>query len=105
MSLQQRVEQEYYTYITKQIYKKDYRPRSNTAKDQNGDVLADSNNILNRRRKYIQLLNVQEREALVFQFSPKCCRKVQTAYTARYLPNSKINYPSTRPKKCSEIHY
>jgi hypothetical protein len=29
-------------------FKKDYRPRNNLVKDENGDLLADSNNILNR---------------------------------------------------------
>jgi hypothetical protein len=36
-----------------------YQPRSNLVKYENGDLLADSNNILNRRKNYFpQLLNV-----------------------------------------------
>jgi hypothetical protein len=36
-----------------------YRPRSNLVKDENGDLLADSYNILNRWKNYFsQLLNV-----------------------------------------------
>jgi hypothetical protein len=36
-----------------------YQPRSNLVKDENGDLLADSHNILNRWKNYIsQLLNV-----------------------------------------------
>jgi hypothetical protein len=37
-----------------------YQPRSNLVKDENGDLLADSHNILNRWKNYCpQLLNVQ----------------------------------------------
>jgi hypothetical protein len=40
-------------------FKKGYQPRSNLVKDENGDMLADSHNILNRRKNYFsQLLNV-----------------------------------------------
>jgi hypothetical protein len=40
-------------------YKKDYQPRNNLMKDENGELLADSNNISNRWKKYFpQLLNV-----------------------------------------------
>jgi hypothetical protein len=40
-------------------FKRSYQPRSNLVKDENGDLLADSHNILNRWKKYFsQLLNV-----------------------------------------------
>ncbi|PNF41987.1 ELAV-like protein 4 [Cryptotermes secundus] len=40
-------------------FKKGYKPSSNLVKDENGDLLADSHNILNRWRNYFsQLLNV-----------------------------------------------
>ncbi|PNF41580.1 hypothetical protein B7P43_G12088 [Cryptotermes secundus] len=40
-------------------FKRGYQPSSNLVKDENGDLLADSHNILNRQRKYFsQLLNV-----------------------------------------------
>jgi hypothetical protein len=39
-------------------FKRDYQPRSNSGEDWNGDLLADSHNILNRWKKhYSQLLN------------------------------------------------
>jgi hypothetical protein len=40
-------------------FKRCYKTRSNLVKDENGDLLADSNNILNRCNNYFsQLLNV-----------------------------------------------
>jgi hypothetical protein len=40
-------------------FKKGYQPRSNLVKDENGDLLADSHNILNRWKYYLsQLWNV-----------------------------------------------
>jgi hypothetical protein len=40
-------------------FKRGYKPRSNLVKDENGDLLADSHNILNRWKNYFsQLLNV-----------------------------------------------
>jgi hypothetical protein len=40
-------------------FKKGYQPRSNLVKDENGDLLADSHNILNRWKNYFsQLLDV-----------------------------------------------
>jgi hypothetical protein len=40
-------------------FKRGYQPRSNLVKDENGDLLADSHNILNRWKNYFsQLLNV-----------------------------------------------
>jgi hypothetical protein len=40
-------------------FKGGYQPRSNLVKDENGDLLADSHNILNRWKKFFfQLLNV-----------------------------------------------
>jgi hypothetical protein len=40
-------------------FKRGYQPRSNLVKDENGDLLADSNTILNRLKSYFsQLLNV-----------------------------------------------
>jgi hypothetical protein len=41
-------------------FKRGYQPSSNLVKDENGDLLADPHNILNRWRNYFsQLLNVQ----------------------------------------------
>jgi hypothetical protein len=41
-------------------FKRGYQPRSNLLKDEDGDLLADSHNILNRWKNYFsQLLNVQ----------------------------------------------
>jgi hypothetical protein len=40
-------------------FKRGYQPRTNLVKDENGDLLADSNTILNRWKSYFsQLLNV-----------------------------------------------
>jgi hypothetical protein len=40
-------------------FKRGYQPRNNLVKDENGDLLANSHNILNRRNNYFsQLLNV-----------------------------------------------
>jgi hypothetical protein len=40
-------------------FKKGYQPRSNLVKDENGDLLAECHNILNRWKNYFsQLLNV-----------------------------------------------
>jgi ribosomal protein L34 len=36
--------------------KRGYQPRNNLMKDENGYLLADSNKILNRRKKYFYLL-------------------------------------------------
>jgi hypothetical protein len=39
--------------------KKGYQPRTNLVKDQNGDLLADSHNVVNRWKNYFcQLLNL-----------------------------------------------
>jgi hypothetical protein len=41
-------------------YKRGYQLRNNLVKDENGDLLADSHNILNRGKNYFsQLLNLQ----------------------------------------------
>ncbi|PNF30951.1 hypothetical protein B7P43_G02051 [Cryptotermes secundus] len=46
-------------------FKRGYQPSSNIAKDENGDLLADSHNILNRWRNYFsQLLNVHRVSAV-----------------------------------------
>ncbi|PNF36913.1 hypothetical protein B7P43_G08389 [Cryptotermes secundus] len=46
-------------------FKRDYQPSSNLVKDENGDLLADSHNILNRWRNYFsQLLNVHRVSAV-----------------------------------------
>jgi hypothetical protein len=37
-------------------FKRDYQLRNNLVKDENGDLLADSNNILNRWKNYYSLL-------------------------------------------------
>jgi hypothetical protein len=39
-------------------FRRDYQPRSNLVQDENGDLLADSHNILNRWKNYVLLLNV-----------------------------------------------
>jgi hypothetical protein len=40
-------------------FKRDYQPRNNLVKDENGDLLADSHNILTRWKNYFsQLLNL-----------------------------------------------
>jgi hypothetical protein len=40
-------------------FKRGYQPKTNLVKDENGDLLADSHNILNRWKNYFsQLLNV-----------------------------------------------
>jgi hypothetical protein len=39
-------------------FKRDYQPRNNLMKYENGDLLADSHNTLNRWKNYSQLLNV-----------------------------------------------
>jgi hypothetical protein len=42
-------------------FKRDYQSRNNLVKDENSDLLADSQNILNRWKKYFsQLLNVHD---------------------------------------------
>jgi hypothetical protein len=42
-------------------FKRGYQPRNNLVKDENGDLLADSNTILNRWKSYFsQLLNVYD---------------------------------------------
>jgi hypothetical protein len=42
-------------------YNKDYQHRSDSVEDENGVLLADSQNILNRWKKYLsQLLNVRD---------------------------------------------
>jgi hypothetical protein len=42
-------------------FERGYQPRSVFAKDENGDLLADSNTILNRWKSYFsQLLNVHD---------------------------------------------
>jgi hypothetical protein len=44
-----------------QILHVKYKPRNNLVKDENGDLLADSHNILNRWKNYVsQLLNVHK---------------------------------------------
>jgi hypothetical protein len=49
----------YYSYRDINEINKGYQPRSNLKKDENGDLLADSHNILNRWKNYFsQLLNV-----------------------------------------------
>jgi hypothetical protein len=54
---------------------KDYQPRSNLIKDKNGDLLADSHNILNRWKNYFsQLLNVHRvsdvRQIVIYTAEP-----------------------------------
>jgi hypothetical protein len=42
-------------------FKKGYQPRTNLVKGENGDLLADSHNILNRWTNYFsQLLNISD---------------------------------------------
>jgi hypothetical protein len=46
-------------YRGRNDFKRGYQPSSNLVKDENGDLLADSHNILNRRWNYFsQLLNI-----------------------------------------------
>jgi hypothetical protein len=48
-------------YKGKNEFKRGYQPRSNLVKDENGDLLADSHNILNRWKNYFsQLRNVHK---------------------------------------------
>jgi len=60
MSLKQKVRTKISeTYIVINEFQKDYKLRTNTVKDMNGDLLADSHSILNRWKNYFcQLLNV-----------------------------------------------
>jgi hypothetical protein len=51
-------------------FKKSYQPRSNLVKDKNGDLLADSHNILNSWKNYSQLLNVYRPVMLIPDPSP-----------------------------------
>jgi hypothetical protein len=56
--------------------KKGYQPRNNLVKDENGDLLSDSHNILNRWKNYFsQLLNVHNvsdvRRIVVHTAKPK----------------------------------
>jgi hypothetical protein len=45
-------------YRGRNEFKRGYQPRNNLVKDENGDLLADSHNILNRWKNYFsQLLN------------------------------------------------
>jgi hypothetical protein len=37
-------------------FKKGYQPKNNLVKDENGDLLADSHNVLNRWKNYVSLL-------------------------------------------------
>jgi hypothetical protein len=39
-------------------FKRGYQPRNNLVKDENGDLLAYSHNILNRRKNFSQLMNL-----------------------------------------------
>jgi len=44
-------------------FKKGYQPRTDLVKDKNGDLLADSHNILNRWKNYFcQLLNIHVKD-------------------------------------------
>jgi hypothetical protein len=46
-------------YRGKNVFKRSYQPRSKLLEDENGDLLAESCIILNRRKKYCsQLLNI-----------------------------------------------
>jgi hypothetical protein len=48
-----------YLYMGINEFKRGYQPRNNLVKDENGDLLADSHNILSRWKNYFsQLLNV-----------------------------------------------
>jgi hypothetical protein len=48
-----------YLYRVINEFKRGYQPRNNLMKDENGDLLADSHNVLNRWKNYFsQLLNV-----------------------------------------------
>jgi hypothetical protein len=43
-------------------FKRDYQPRSNLVKDKNGDLFADSHNILNRWKNYFSQLSNAHRD-------------------------------------------
>jgi hypothetical protein len=52
-------------YSGKHEFKRRYQPRNNLVRDENGDLLADSHNILNRWKNYFsQLLNVRNISAV-----------------------------------------
>jgi hypothetical protein len=56
MSLQRTVYSIQYRGISG--FKRGYQPRSSFVKDENGELLADSHNILNRWKNYPHLLNI-----------------------------------------------
>jgi hypothetical protein len=49
-----------YTYLFiyrgRNLFKRGYQPRNNLVKDENGDLLAESNNILNRWKNYFSVI-------------------------------------------------
>jgi hypothetical protein len=52
-------------------FKRGYQPQSNLVKDENGDLLADSDNIFNRKKNYFsQLLNVRIRQIEIHTAEP-----------------------------------
>jgi hypothetical protein len=52
-------------------FKRGYQPQSNLVKDENGDLLADSDNIFNRWKNYFsQLLNVHIRQIVISTAEP-----------------------------------
>jgi hypothetical protein len=63
------------------VFKKGYQPRNNLVKDENGDLLADSHNILNRWKNYFsQLLNVHNVSDTAESLVPgPSCLEVETA--------------------------
>jgi hypothetical protein len=81
------------TYRKTEKYKRDYQPRSNIVKDENGDLPADSYKFLNRRKSYFShlrknyfshLLNVRE----LRQLSPFEAESVVAKFKTYKLPDT-----------------
>jgi hypothetical protein len=65
-----------YLYRGINVFKRGYQPTSNFVKDENGDFLADSHNILNRWKNYFSRLpnvhrvsDVKQREYIQLSYS------------------------------------
>jgi hypothetical protein len=63
-----------YLYRGINEFKRGYQPQSNLVKDENGDLLADSENIFNRLKNYFsQVLNVRTRQIEIHTAEPLVC--------------------------------
>jgi hypothetical protein len=60
MSLQQTVRTRRDLYRGINEFKRGYQPRNNLVKDENGDMIADSHNVLNRRKNLLNVHNVND---------------------------------------------